>query len=88
MTNAILRPTSGKVFVEGMDTSDEELEIKIRQLVDLVFQNPDNQIVSTIVEEDVAFDPRIWACLPRDKAKGGRGFKNRRNVRVQISRAS
>ena len=66
MTNAILRPTSGKVFVEGMDTSDEELEIKIRQLVGLVFQNPDNQIVSTIVEEDVAFGPENLGVPPAE----------------------
>ena len=55
--NAILQPTSGKVLVEGMDTSDPELLFDIRQHVGMVFQNPDNQIVATIVEEDVAFAP-------------------------------
>ena len=55
--NAILQPTSGKVLVEGMDTSDPELLFDIRQHVGMVFQNPDNQIVATIVEEDVAFGP-------------------------------
>ena len=53
--NAILLPESGKVYVEGMDTSDDSKLYDIRQTVGMVFQNPDNQIVATIVEEDVAF---------------------------------
>lgn len=53
--NAILLPTSGKVLVEGIDTADEDRLFDIRQKVGMVFQNPDNQIVATIVEEDVAF---------------------------------
>ena len=53
--NAVLLPTTGKVFVGGIDTSDEEKLFEIRQHVGMVFQNPDNQIVATIVEEDVAF---------------------------------
>lgn len=53
--NAILLPESGTVWVEGMPTSDEDLLYDIRQKVGMVFQNPDNQIVATIVEEDVAF---------------------------------
>lgn len=53
--NAVLLPTTGKVFVNGIDTSDEERLFEIRQHVGMVFQNPDNQIVATIVEEDVAF---------------------------------
>ncbi len=57
MFNAINIPEEGKVFVEGMDTSDEELLYEIRQRVGMVFQNPDNQLVATIVEEDVAFGP-------------------------------
>lgn len=55
--NAILTPTSGKVTVNGIDTSDEERLYDIRQSVGMVFQNPDNQLVATIVEEDVAFAP-------------------------------
>jgi len=55
--NAILLPTGGKVYVDGMDTTKEELIYKIRQTVGMVFQNPDNQIVANIVEEDVAFAP-------------------------------
>lgn len=53
--NAILLPCGGRVYVEGIDTSDEERIFDIRQRVGMVFQNPDNQIVATIVEEDVAF---------------------------------
>ena len=55
--NAILLPESGKVYVEGMDTADEEKLYDIRQTVGMVFQNPDNQIVANVVEEDVAFAP-------------------------------
>ena len=53
--NAILLPEEGKVYVEGMDTADEDKLYDIRQTVGMVFQSPDNQIVATVVEEDVAF---------------------------------
>ena len=53
--NAILLPSGGKVYVDGIDTKDENRIYDIRQRVGMVFQNPDNQIVATIVEEDVAF---------------------------------
>ena len=55
--NAILLPGEGKVWVYGMDTADEEKLIAIRRWVGMVFQNPDNQIVANVVEEDVAFGP-------------------------------
>ena len=55
--NAILLPTSGKVYVDGMDTTDEDKLLDIRRTVGMVFQNPDNQIVASVVEEDVAFAP-------------------------------
>ena len=55
--NCILLPTGGKVWVCGMDTSDEDKLISIRRNVGMVFQNPDNQIVANVVEEDVAFGP-------------------------------
>ena len=55
--NAILLPTGGKVWVYGMDTSEEDRLIPIRRKVGMVFQNPDNQIVANVVEEDVAFGP-------------------------------
>ena len=55
--NGILQPAEGKVFVAGMDTSDPEKLLDIRRTVGMVFQNPDNQIVANIVEDDVAFAP-------------------------------
>ncbi len=55
--NAVVLPSSGKVYVEGMDTCDEQLLLEIRRRVGMVFQNPDNQIVANVVEEDVAFAP-------------------------------
>ena len=55
--NAVLLPVGGKVWVSGMDTSDEDLLLEIRRRVGMVFQNPDNQIVANVVEEDVAFGP-------------------------------
>ena len=64
MLNAVLVPTEGSVLVEGMDTADERLLLAIRQRVGMVFQNPDNQIVATIVEEDVAFGPENLGLPP------------------------
>ena len=55
--NSILLPSGGKVYVWGMDTADDERLIQIRKTVGMVFQNPDNQIVANVVEEDVAFAP-------------------------------
>ena len=55
--NAILLPSGGKVYVDGMDTCDEDKLLDIRRQVGMVFQNPDNQIVASVVEEDVAFGP-------------------------------
>lgn len=55
--NAILNPTEGTVWVDGMDTSDEEKVWEIRQTAGMVFQNPDNQIIGQVVEEDVGFGP-------------------------------
>ena len=55
--NAVLLPVGGKVWVDGMDTSDEDLLLEVRRRVGMVFQNPDNQIVANVVEEDVAFGP-------------------------------
>lgn len=55
--NGVLLPAGGRVYVEGMDTCDPNLLLAIRQRVGMVFQNPDNQIVANVVEEDVAFAP-------------------------------
>ncbi len=57
MLNALLLPTSGTVSVNGLETHDEDSVLAIRQQVGMVFQNPDNQIVTTVVREDVAFGP-------------------------------
>ena len=55
--NAVLLPSGGRLYVDGMDTTDEKLLLEIRRRVGMVFQNPDNQIVANVVEEDVAFAP-------------------------------
>ena len=62
--NAILLPAGGKVWVEGMDTADEGKLLDIRRTVGMVFQNPDNQIVASVVEEDVAFAPENLGVPP------------------------
>ena len=67
--NVLLMPTSGKVLVGGMDTSDPENTWEIRQTAGMVFQNPDNQIVATIVEEDVAFGPENMGVEPTEIRK-------------------
>ncbi len=64
--NALLMPTKGTVWVDGMETSKEEHLWDIRQTAGMVFQNPDNQIVATMVEEDVAFGPENL-CVPTDE---------------------
>ena len=66
--NAILLPTSGKVYVDGMDTTDEDKLLDIRRTVGMVFQNPDNQIVASVVEEDVAFAPENLG-VPSDEIR-------------------
>lgn len=66
MLNAVLVPTEGSVLVEGMDTADERLLLAIRQRVGMVFQNPDNQIVANVVEEDVAFAPENLGVPPEE----------------------
>lgn len=62
----ILTPTSGKVFVDGLDTADEKSLAEIRRICGMVFQNPDNQIVASIVEEDVAFAPENLGVDPKE----------------------
>ncbi|MEA4846226.1 MAG: energy-coupling factor transporter ATPase [Clostridiaceae bacterium] len=67
--NALLLPGAGTVYVKGMDTKDEKLLWNIRQTAGMVFQNPDNQIVATIVEEDVAFGPENLGIEPAEIRK-------------------
>lgn len=64
--NALLLPSGGKVFVNGMDTSDERFLFDIRSGVGMVFQNPDNQIVASIVEDEVAFAPENLGVEPKE----------------------
>jgi len=64
--NSLLRPTKGSVFIKDMDTLDESIQWNIRQTVGMVFQNPDNQIVATTVEEDVAFGPENLGVDPAE----------------------
>ena len=68
LINALEYPTNGSVITYGFDTSDEKNEIPIRRKVGMVFQNPDNQIVATIVEDDVAFGPENLG-VPRDEIR-------------------
>ena len=64
--NAILTPTSGEIYINGLNTNQEENLWDIRQTSGMVFQNPDNQIVATIVEEDVAFGPENLGIEPNE----------------------
>lgn len=64
--NGILVPDEGRVLVEGLDTSDEEHIIDVRRRVGMVFQNPDNQIVANVVEDDVAFAPENLGVEPKE----------------------
>ena len=64
--NAILLPTGGKVYVDGLDTCDDDELLNIRRTVGMVFQNPDNQIVANVVEEDVAFAPENLGVPPEE----------------------
>lgn len=64
--NAMLLPTEGKVLVDGMDTADDACKYEIRRKVGLVLQNPDNQLVASIVEEDVAFGPENLGVCPKE----------------------
>ena len=66
LMNAILLPSSGKVYVDGIDTSDEARLLDVRRTVGMVFQNPDNQIVANVVEDDVAFAPENLGVEPAE----------------------
>lgn len=66
--NGIVLPTSGDILINGMNTSDEKLIWEIRKSAGMIFQNPDNQIVATIVEDDVAFGPENLA-IPKDEIR-------------------
>lgn len=83
--NALVMPTEGTVYVDGMDTKDAENTLKVRQTAGMVFQNPDNQIVGTLVDEEVGFGPenigvpteKIWERVEKSlKAVGMYKFRN------------
>lgn len=83
--NALIMPTEGTVWVDGMDTREEENTLKVRQTAGMVFQNPDNQIVGTLVDEEVGFGPEnigvpteeIWERVEKSlKAVGMYAFRN------------
>ena len=69
MLNGLNKPTSGDIFVDGINTKDEENEIEVKRKVGMVFQNPDNQIIASIVEEDVAFGPENLGVPPKEIKK-------------------
>ena len=64
--NGLYKPASGKIYVDGIDTADESREIEVKRRVGMVFQNPDNQLVASIVEEDVAFGPENLGIDPKE----------------------
>ncbi len=64
LLNGLYKPASGEVFVDGISTNDEEREIEVKRRVGMVFQNPDNQLIASIVEEDVAFGPENLGFEP------------------------
>lgn len=66
MLNGLNKPTSGDIFVDGINTKDEDREIEVKRKVGMVFQNPDNQIIASIVEEDVAFGPENLGVPPKE----------------------
>lgn len=66
MLNGLNKPTQGDVFVDGINTKAEETEIEVKRKVGMVFQNPDNQIIASIVEEDVAFGPENLGIPPEE----------------------
>ena len=69
MLNGLFKPTTGDVLVDGINTRDEENEIEVKRKVGMVFQNPDNQLVASIVEEDVAFGPENLGLEPKEIRK-------------------
>lgn len=66
MLNGLFKPTSGDILVDGINTKTEETEIEVKRKVGMVFQNPDNQLISSIVEEDVAFGPENLGLDPKE----------------------
>ena len=66
LLNGLYKPTSGSILVNGIDTTDADNEIDIKRTVGLVFQNPDNQLIASVVEEDIAFGPENLGLAPEE----------------------
>lgn len=66
LLNGLYKPTEGEIIVDGISTADEKQELEVKRRVGLVFQNPDNQIIASIVEEDVAFGPENLGVSPEE----------------------
>ena len=66
LLNGLYKPTEGEIIVDGISTADEKQELEVKRRVGLVFQNPDNQIIASIVEEDVAFGPENLGVPPEE----------------------
>ena len=88
--NALITPSSGTVWVDGYDTKDDEQVWNIRQSAGMVFQNPDNQLVATIVEEDIAFGPEkglillsIWSAWTVTRKMNRQSFPADRSRELQ-----
>ncbi|MBO4468469.1 MAG: energy-coupling factor transporter ATPase [Clostridia bacterium] len=69
LMNGLYKPSTGDVFVDGNNTKDEATEIEIKRRVGMVFQNPDNQLLASVVEDDVAFGPENLGCSPEESMK-------------------
>ena len=83
--NAILVPTEGTVWVDGTNTSDPNELWNVRQSAGMVFQNPDNQIIGTVVEEDVGFGPENLGVPTDETAARGGQPESSRNDQLQTS---
>ncbi len=69
LMNGLYKPNNGEVIVDGIPTADSDKEIEIKRKVGMVFQNPDNQLLASIVEDDVAFGPENLGCSPDESKK-------------------
>lgn len=83
LLNGLLVPTSGRVLVYGVDTADDKKIYDVRSSVGMVFQNPDNQMIATNVEDDIAFGPENLGSERRDNKARGLGSRKGRDVAVQ-----
>ena len=69
LMNGLYKPNSGEVIVDGINTTDTDKEIEVKRKVGMVFQNPDNQLLASVVEDDVAFGPENLGCSPEESKR-------------------